>query len=215
MSDTNNTIAGWVLGAGIVALGSYIITDTIFHADIPEGDKVGYIIEDEAPAGEAEVGPTMATLLASADESKGENVFKKCVACHTINSGGADGIGPNLYAVMGRQIGAAGGFAYSDALKSVGGAWTWEQMDAWIESPKKFANGTKMTFAGIGKAEDRAALLVYMNGQGSNIPLLEEPAIEADAEAEPTENVEAVPEAAEGQVEEVTAELPVEETPAA
>jgi len=165
----------------------------LFHADIPEEGKFGYAIEDDAPVGEVEAGPAMETLLASADEIKGEAIFKKCVACHTIAVGGANGIGPNLYSTMGRQLATVSGFAYSDALKSVGGAWSWEQMDAWIKSPKKFAPGTKMTFAGISKAEDRAALLLYMNGQGSNLPLPEVPVIEADAEAEPSEVVEAVP----------------------
>lgn len=207
MSDTNNTIAGWVLGAGIVALGSYILTDTLFHADIPEGEKVGYMIEDEAPAGEEEAGPAMETLLASADVGKGESTFKKCVACHTITPGGANGIGPNLYSIMGRQIAAVGGFGYSDALKSVGGAWTWQQMDAWIKSPKKFANGTKMTFAGIGNAEDRAALLVYMNDQGSNLPLPAAPIVEP----EPVGDAEAVPEAAEGEAQDVSVDAPATE----
>ncbi len=181
MSDNNNTIAGWVLGAGIAALGLSILSGEIFHAEIPGSDNFGYAIEEEVGPGEAvEEGPAMETLLASADESKGEALFKKCVACHTIAVGGANGIGPNLYSTMGRQLATVSGFGYSDALKSVGGAWSWQQMDAWIKSPKKFAPGTKMTFAGISKAEDRAALLVYMNGQGSNLPLPDAPVIEVD-----------------------------------
>ncbi len=188
MSDTNNTIAGWVLGAGIVALGLSIVSGGIYSADVPE--TFGYAVEEEAGSDASAVAEIpLATLLANADETKGEAIFKKCVACHTIQVGGANGIGPNLYAIMGRQLASVSGFAYSDSLKSVGGAWTWEQMDAWLKSPKKFASGTKMSFAGLSKAEDRANILLYMNGQGSNLPLPEAPAAVEEETVEAGEEV--------------------------
>lgn len=206
MADNSNTIAGWVLGAGIVALGLSIVSGGIYSADVPE--TFGYAVEeDTSGAAEADAGPAMETLLASADEAKGEAVFKKCVACHTIEVGGANGIGPNLYSIMGRQLASVSGFAYSDSLKEVGGAWTWEQMDAWLKSPKKFASGTKMSFAGLSKPEDRANVLVYMNGQGSNLPLPEAPVIEEAAPevaGELSEEAAPVPEG--GDVVEATAE---------
>ncbi len=206
MADNSNTIAGWVLGAGIVALGLSIVSGGIYSADVPE--TFGYAVEeDTSGASEADAGPAMETLLASADEVKGEAVFKKCVACHTIEVGGANGIGPNLYSIMGRQLASVSGFAYSDSLKEVGGAWTWEQMDAWLKSPKKFASGTKMSFAGLSKPEDRANVLVYMNGQGSNLPLPEAPVIEEatpEAAGELSEEAAPVPEG--GDVVEATAE---------
>ena len=124
-------------------------------------------------------------LLASADAAKGEATFKKCASCHTINAGGANGIGPNLHGVMGEGVAAArGGFAFSDALKSHGGKWDWATMDAWLKNPKAFAPGTKMSFAGIGDAQERANLLVYLNSQGSNLPLPAAPAAAAPAEGE-------------------------------
>jgi cytochrome c len=186
MEDRFNTIAGWALFAGIVGLGLNSVSSHYFSADKPHRPHhMGYEIEGVEAEGGAEEGPPLATLLASADVAKGEAIFAKCTSCHTINAGGAAGIGPNLHGVMGKTIGThAAGFAYSDALKSHGGNWTWENMDAWLKSPKAFANGTKMTFAGLGKAEDRAALLLYLNSQGSNLPLPAAPAADAAAPAE-------------------------------
>ena len=177
MDGRNNTIAGWVLGAGIVALGSAIVGGMLFEGHRPE--KMGYAIEgvEEAGAGGAAAEVPIATLLPKADPAKGAEVFKKCAACHTINQGGANGIGPNLYATLGEPVGQGkGGFAFSDALKGVGGNWDFEKMNAWLTSPRKFAPGTKMTFAGLSNPQDRANVLAYINSQGSNLPLPATPA---------------------------------------
>lgn len=171
MDDRSNTIAGWVLAGGIVALGLSIVSGMYFHGEAPE--KPGFAIQgvETGDAGGASVVP-LGNMMATADMSKGETVFKKCTACHTIAQGGANGIGPNLWATLGEGIGQGkAGYAFSDALKSKGGTWTFEAMDAWLANPKKFAPGTKMTFAGLGNPEERAALLLYMNSQGSNLPL--------------------------------------------
>ena len=187
--SNNNTIAGWVLAGGIAALGFSIVSGKYFHAGNPERPEVmGYVIEGVETAGAADTGPSIETLLQTADVAAGEKVFGKCAACHTINQGGANGIGPNLWATMGKPHAHVAGFAYSDALKSIPGNWDWTNMDAWLASPRKYADGTKMTFAGLGKAEDRANLMVYLNAQGSNLPLpaapvVEEPVEEAAAEA--------------------------------
>ncbi|MBX3565687.1 MAG: c-type cytochrome [Sphingomonas sp.] len=178
MEDRTNTIAGWALAGGIVALGLSIVSGMIFHSERPE--KMGYPIEgvEEAGAGggAAAVEP-IAVRLAKADLAKGEASFKKCMACHTIAQGGATGIGPNLYATMGEPIGQGkGGFAFSDALKAVGGTWDFEKMDAWLASPRKFAAGTKMTFAGLADGQERANVIAYLNAQGSNLPLPAAPA---------------------------------------
>ena len=156
MDDRFNTAAGWVLGAAIVALGASIVSGMYFHADSAEHpEEAGYFIEGAAEEGGADEGPDLGTLLASADAAAGEKVFAKCTACHTIDQGGANGIGPNLYGVMGASIGAhAAGFAYSSALSEKGGDWTWEAMDEWLTSPRAFASGTKMSFAGLSKPED-------------------------------------------------------------
>jgi cytochrome c len=104
--------------------------------------------------------------------AQGEATFAKCTSCHTINAGGANGIGPNLYATVGEGIGQGkGGFAFSEALKSKGGEWSFENLDHWLKSPREFAPGTKMTFAGLGNPADRANLIAWLNTQGSNLPL--------------------------------------------
>ena len=180
MDDRSNTIAGWVLAGGIVALGLSIVTGMYFHPEAPEKEGFAVVAEAAGEAGGAAAVP-IATLLATADIAKGEAVFKKCAACHTINQGGANGIGPNLWASMGKPHGHVPGFAYSDALKSVPGNWDWEGMDKWLANPKKYAPGTKMTFAGLGNPEERANLILYLNAQGSNLPLPTPPAAEAPA----------------------------------
>jgi cytochrome c len=151
-----------------------------FHPEAPEKEGFAVVAEASGDAGGVAVVP-IATLLATADVAKGEAVFKKCAACHTIAQGGANGIGPNLWASMGKPHGHVAGFAYSDALKSVPGNWDWEGMDKWLANPKKYAPGTKMTFAGLGNPEERANLILYLNAQGSNLPLPAPPAAEAPA----------------------------------
>ena len=189
MDDRNNTIAGWVLAGCGAALGLSIVGGMLFHGEAPE--KPGYAIEaaEEAGGGEAAAVP-IAALLPTADAAKGAEVFKKCAACHTINQGGANGIGPNLYATLGEPVGQGkGGFAFSDALKAVGGTWTWDAMNAWLTSPRKFANGTKMTFAGLSNPQDRANVILYLNQQGSNLPLPPPPAAGAAPGADAGGNV--------------------------
>lgn len=184
MEDRFNTIAGWTLFAGVVALGLSSVSSHYFSANKPHRpEKMGYEIEGVEAEGEDGAEQPIAALLATADPAKGEAVFAKCTSCHSINAGGANAIGPNLHGVVGKGIGTgAGGFAFSDALKSKGGNWTFEALNDWLKSPKAYAPGTKMTFAGLGKAEDRANLIAWMNTQGSNLPL---PAAPAAGAAEP------------------------------
>jgi cytochrome c len=198
MDDRSNIIAGWVLGAGIVALGSSIGFGKVFHGEVPETPGYAIVAEESGATGAAAV--PLATLLASADAAKGETTFAKCKACHTIDAGGAAGLGPNLNAVLGKAV-AGGSFPYSDALKGVGGNWDFEKMNAWITNPKKFANGNKMAFPGIPKGEDRANLLLYINSMGSNLPMPAAPAeVAAPAEgADAAKTAEAAPAAKAGE----------------
>ena len=173
MDNRTNTIAGWVLGSCLVALGLSIAGGMLFHSENPE--KPGYPIEGAATEGGdsaavAEV--PIASLLGKADPAKGAEVFKKCAACHTVAQGAANGLGPNLYATVGEPIATGkGGFAFSDALKAKGGKWDFDSLNAWLTSPRSFASGTKMTFAGLSNAQDRADVIVYLNSMGSNLPL--------------------------------------------
>ena len=185
MQDRFNTIAGWALFSGIVALGLTSLSHRYYGADKNERpEKMGFAIEGVA-SGEGEAaGPSFEALLAAADPAKGEAVFKKCMACHTVNQGGAAGIGPNLHGIVGGPVGKhAAGFAYSADLAAKGGNWDFTALNEWLTSPKKFAAGTKMTFAGLSNAEERANLIVYLNAQGSNLPLPAAPAAPAKGEA--------------------------------
>jgi len=169
MDDRFNTIAGWVLFAGIIALGSSIVASESFHSEAPEQE--GYAIEgaQESGGGAAEAEKPIEFYLASADPTKGEQVFKKCAACHNADKGGANQLGPNLWGVVGAPIGEGRGFAWSDVLAKHGGTWDWDSLSKWLTSPKAFAPGTKMTFAGLSKPEDRADVIAFLN-QHSDSP---------------------------------------------
>src|SRR5205823_13174782 len=152
----------WVLFAGIVALGSSIVAGEMFRSERPE--KMGYPIagvEQEGAAAAAE--QPIEVYLAKADPAKGQQVFNKCMACHNADKGGANQLGPNLWDVLGEPIGQGKGFAFSDALSKKGGTWDWDKLSQWLSSPKAFAPGTKMTFAGLSNPEDRANVIAFLN----------------------------------------------------
>ena len=186
MDDRFNTIAGWVLFAGIVALGSSIVAGETFHSERPE--EMGYPIEGVVQEGEggAEAEKPIAFYLATADAAAGEQVFKKCTACHNADQGGANALGPSLYGVMGNPVASHPGFAFTDALKGKGGSWDWDTMSAWLASPKTFAPGTKMTFAGLSNPQDRANVMAFLNSRdASPLPV---PAAPAEAAAAATDD---------------------------
>jgi cytochrome c len=170
MEDRFNTIAGWVLFAGIIALGSSIVAGEALHSERPK--TMGYPIagvEEEGEGGAAAEQPIEA-YLAKADAAKGGDVFKKCGACHNADKGGANQMGPNLWGVLGEPIGQGKGFAFSDALAKKGGNWNWDSLAQWLKSPKGFAPGTKMTFAGLSNPQDRADVIAFLN-QHSDAPM--------------------------------------------
>lgn len=169
MNDRTNTIAGWVLFAGIVGLGLTVVTGEHFASERPE--KMGYEVqgvEQEGGAAAAAEKP-FAFYMSQADAAKGEDVFKKCAACHNADKGGANALGPNLYNVVGDPVATGrGGFPFSDALKSKGGKWDFDSLSAWLTSPKAYAPGTKMTFAGLSNPQDRANVIAFLNKQGEH-----------------------------------------------
>lgn len=199
-----NKIAGWVLAAAIAVLALSIVTGFAFHDERPE--EMGYFVDvpEEAVTGDVDEGPSIIEALQTAEVARGENVFKKCTACHNVQAGGPNGTGPNLYGVVGRDIAGHSGFAYSSALSDEPGSWTWEKLDEYLESPRRAIPGNTMSFAGISKVQDRAHLLAYLNRQsGSPLPMPEyvpppeevaqEGAVEEGVEAE-LADAEAVPE---------------------
>lgn len=183
MDDRFNTTAGWVLFAGIIALGSSIVAGEMFHSERPE--KMGYPIagvEQESTGGAAAEEP-IETFLAKADVAKGQQVFNKCMACHNAEKGGANQVGPNLWGVIGAPIGQGRGYAFSDVLSKKGGTWNWDNLSQWLTSPRAFAPGTKMSFAGLGTPQDRADVIAFLNAHSdSPLPLPAAPAT-ADTKA--------------------------------
>lgn len=115
----------------------------------------------DAPASPSEPAAVVPTA------AMGEQVFKRCVACHTIDKDGANGIGPNLHAVVGRVVASHAGFSYSGALKAKGGTWDEAALDSFLEAPMKAVPGTRMAFAGIIDPTDRTALILYLRDQSN------------------------------------------------
>lgn len=126
---------------------------------------------EAAPAAEA-AGGGFTALIAAADPAAGQKAFNQCRACHTFEIGGPNRVGPNLGNVVGADIASHEGFNYSDALASMDGSWTYDALNAWLENPKDFAPGNKMTFAGVKSEEDRAALIAFMMQHTENPPPL-------------------------------------------
>ncbi|MCV2867640.1 c-type cytochrome [Defluviimonas sp. WL0002] len=174
MFDTMTvTKAGGALcGALLVFLLGNWAAESLYHTG-PEahaGEEVAqaYSIDTGASEGgeaAAEEGPSFEELLASADAGAGEKVFGKCKACHKLD--GSNGTGPHLDGVVGRAVGGVAGFSYSDAMAGHGGNWEPAELDHFLANPKGAVPGTKMSFAGLPKAQDRADLIAYLQSVGS------------------------------------------------
>lgn len=165
-SFTLNTVAGWVLGTGLLVFGLNVLAETIYHAEAPE--QPGMVVEvaaQEPAAGGAETGEVVdiAALLASADPEEGKSAARACQACHTFDQGGAHRVGPNLWNVVGRPIAGAEGYSYSDALKAKAGeSWTYQALNDFIHNPRGYAPGTNMGYGGMQRDEQRADLIAYL-----------------------------------------------------
>jgi len=177
--------SGWekigfgVLVAAWVAFGANMIGNALVHVEKLETSAYQVVAQDAAAMAETKSESAAAagmddalTLLASADAGKGEKVFKKCKACHTVDEGGKNKVGPGLWDVVGRAKGSVDGFKYSDVMIAKGGDWGYEDLDAFLASPKGFLKGTKMSFSGVKKAADRAALIVYLRSLSAAPKLL-------------------------------------------
>ena len=167
-----NKIFGAGLGTVFVILVVQQISGAVYATHAPE--KMGYQVNvpDEADAGAAEavLPPDWGTVLPAADLAAGEAAFARCQACHNIASGGPDGIGPNLYGVVGGPVMHRAGFAYSDAMaahKAEVPTWGYDQLDTFITAPNRYVPGTKMSFAGLRDTPTRINLIAYLRSQGS------------------------------------------------
>lgn len=187
-----NKIFGVLIGAVLVVL---LITE-LGHMLVPShaaeeltAENTAYpvdwaAIESGAGATVVEEEPVdFAVLLAAADAGNGERVARRCAACHTFEEGGANGVGPNLWGVVGATIASHDGFNYSAALQGLGGEWTYEALNHFIESPNSYAPGTAMSFRGLSDEEARADLVAYLRSLSANpLPLPEPPAPEETME---------------------------------
>ena len=178
MSDlTFNKIAGGVLLTGLIVFGLREASDIVFKKH--EVEKAGYEIAVEEPAeggaAAVEVAPDWGTaLLLPANIAAGEAISAKCQACHKLDPSGANGTGPGLFGVEGRQPGSHPGFAYSAAMKEFGAKnpkWDYDHMYEFLKAPGKYISGTNMTFVGLKKPEDRVALIAYLHTLGSTLPV--------------------------------------------
>jgi cytochrome c len=113
----------------------------------------------------------LAFYLAQADAARGEAFFQRCSSCHSIAPDNRQGIGPTLYGVMGQPIASRPGYRYSPALADKGGSWDWESTNRFLQLPRAFAPGTRMTFAGVLNPQDRADVMLYLNRQGGSLPM--------------------------------------------
>ena len=110
----------------------------------------------------------IAALMSQGDATNGEKIFKKCAACHSINKGGANKIGPALYNVVGRKVGGLNNYKYSKALASYDKDWTFEELNGFLKKPATYIKGTKMAYAGLRKETDRASIIKYLNQNSDN-----------------------------------------------
>ena len=171
-----NKIIAAILMVALLIIGIGKLSDVIFHVEKPK--TPGYSVEvEQATVISSETSSQLiedkvdiAALIAMGDIATGEKVFKKCAACHSIVKGGKNNIGPALYNVVGRDVGAVDDYKYSKALAAYGKAWTFEELNGYLLKPAKWIKGTKMAFAGLRKEKDRASVILYLN-QNSDNPL--------------------------------------------
>ena len=170
-----NKIVAAILMVALIVIGIGKLSDVIFHVEKPK--TPGYSVEVETTTtisttvskSEEEM-VDISSLMAMGDIAHGEKVFKKCAACHSIAKGGKNAIGPALYNVVGRKIGAIEDYKYSKALVAYDKNWTFEELNGFLIKPTKWIKGTKMAYAGLRKEKDRASVIKYLN-ENSDSPL--------------------------------------------
>ena len=171
-----NKIVAAILMVALLIIGIGKLSDIIFYVEKPK--TPGYAVEVDNAVNTStkstlettEDKIDISSLMALGDLTHGEKVFKKCAACHSIVKGGKNNIGPALYNVVGRKVGAVSDYKYSKALSAYEKEWTFEELNGYLIKPAKWIKGTKMAFAGLRKEKDRASVILYLN-QNSDNPL--------------------------------------------
>ena len=168
-----NKIVAAILMVALLIIGIGKISDIVFHVEKPE--TPGYKVEiDQAVSSSnltaevVEAKVDIAALMSMGDIASGEKIFKKCAACHSIVKDGKNNIGPALYNVVGRKVGAVSDYKYSKALLNYDKSWTFEELNGYLLKPSKWIKGTKMAFAGLRKEKDRASVIKYLNQSSDN-----------------------------------------------
>ena len=170
-----NKIVAAVLMVALLVIGIGKLSEIIFHVEKPETPGYAVDVEEAVKVSSStkdsvEEKIDIAVLMAMGDLTHGEKVFKKCAACHSVAKGGKNKIGPALYNVLGRNMGALEDYKYSKALIAFGKDWTFDEMNNFLIKPTTYIKGTKMAFAGLKKEKDRASVILYMNAN-SDSPL--------------------------------------------
>ena len=172
-----NKIIAAILLIALIVIGIGKISDLAFYVDKPEKSayKVEILETDSVAASKIDKvveKVDIVALLALGDISHGEKVFKKCAACHLVNKGGENKIGPALYGVIGRKVASKKDYKYSKAMANYDKDWTFEEMNGYLKKPQSYIKGTKMAFAGLRKEKDRASVILYLNQNSDNpVPL--------------------------------------------
>lgn len=171
-----NKIAAAVLSAGLLAMMTGFAAHMLYKP--AELEKPAYMIATDAPAptvakAAAPAGPEpIMGMLAAASADAGKKVAKKCAACHSFTNGGANKVGPNLWNIVGGKPAQVAGYKYSGAMAGMSVNWDFEELNKFLYKPKAYLKGTKMSFAGLKKAGDRAAIIVYLRSlSDSPVPL--------------------------------------------
>ena len=171
-----NKIIAAILMVALLVIGLGKITDIVFHVEKPK--TPGYAVEVEqtmvtnsetSKDATVDAKIDITAIMSLGDVASGEKIFKKCVACHSINSGGGNKIGPALYNVVGRKVGGVADYKYSKALATYEKEWTFEELNGFLKKPASYIKGTKMSYAGLRKEKDRASIIKYLN-QNSDSP---------------------------------------------
>jgi len=162
----------------ILILGINKISNVVFYVEKPENSayQVAEVTTNSSDVDNNETSSenldsgSIIALFASTNATEGAKVFKKCAACHSISQGGGNKIGPALWGVLGRKAGSVSDYKYSKSMIVHAKLWSFDEMNGFLIKPKEWVKGTKMSFAGIKNARDRAAVILYMN-ENSDKPL--------------------------------------------
>jgi len=169
-----NKIIAAILMVALLVIGLGKIADSVFYVQKPKNPGYQVEVESQLASNASQTAEVVekidiAAIMALGDVSSGEKIFKKCAACHSINKGGKNKIGPALYNVVGRAVGGVDNYKYSKTLASYSKNWTFEELNGFLQKPASYLKGTKMSYAGLRKEKDRASVIKYLN-QKSDSP---------------------------------------------